>query len=417
MDTNKTLEIKPSGMALLWDASLALGFLLPAVALTIVLSRTPNQSGAGGIRIEVLCLFVLATLLAIRAVRRAGAGPVAFLSTAGFRYRRMSKDTIPWSAITSIASKQQGSYTFMALTLDPHCKNAYRLSPLYRLSAAFGATELNVPLHRLRIAPGDLLAAANAYRTTALELPAPLATEFAAAPTVRPVAQKIPWATIGLLLVLVIAFVIEVQLAPPGQGANKLSAFTLARDGGMARILVLEGQWWRFFTAPLLHVGPGHLFNNALALVLGGVLLERRIGWQWFVAIFGFSALTGGAASCLYDGPLVVSVGASGGIVGLFVAVVVLAFREPEASGRNRLLALAMRLLLPTLIPTRAGSAMHVDIAAHLGGAAGGLVMGAVASAVWLPTEGRPRRGRLLSAASVAWIAASVLAVILDVIT
>ena len=391
VDVNTTLEIRPVAKPTSSDAAILAGLVVPAVALSYIIFREPHQAGAGAIRIEILCVLLLAAVLAWRFVRHARGGPVVFLSPAGFRYLRMSADTIPWCAITRVSSRQTGAYRFMTLTLDPQFRTTFRMSLLYRLNAALGASELKVPVHRLNIHLHDLLAAANAYRRAALGAPTASATDTSTAPAVRRQPPGSAWATIGLLLVLVAAFVMEARLAPPGQGAPNLSAVTLARYGGMVRALVLQGEWWRFFTAPLLHAGPGHLFNNALALVLGGIILERRIGWQWLIAIFGFSALAGGAASCLLDGPNVVSVGASGGIVRLFAAVVVLAFREPDAMSRNKLLLVAARLLVPTLLPTRANGSMHVDVAAHLGGAIGSLLMGAIASMLWLAGEGRPR--------------------------
>ena len=415
MDVNTKLEIRPAAKPTSSDASILAGLVVPAVVLSYIIFQAPHQAGAGAIRIEILCVLLLAAFLAWRFVRRARGGPVVFLSPAGFRYLRMSTDTIPWSAITHVSSRQTGAYRFMTLTLDPRFRTAFRMSILYRLNIALGASELSVPVHRLDIRFDDLLAATNAYRNAALGAPTASATDAAAVPAIRRTPPGSAWATMGLLLVLVAAFVLEASLSPPGQGALKLSATTLARYGGLARVLVLQGEWWRFFTAPLLHAGPGHLFNNGLALVLGGIILERRIGWQWFIAIFGFSALAGGAASCLLDGPNVVSVGSSGGIVGLFAVVVVLAFREPDATSRNKLLLVAARLLVPTLLPTRASGSVQVDVAAHFGGAIGGLLMGAVASMMWHAAEGRPRHGRMILAGSIAWIGATVLALVLDV--
>lgn len=67
-----------------------------------------------------------------------------------------------------------------------------------------------------------------------------------------------------------------------------------------------------------------------LALWRVGILLERLIGWRWFAALFCVSAIGGSAASLLISPDNILGVGASGGIIGLFAAVIVASFYFPS---------------------------------------------------------------------------------------
>src|SRR5208283_6230464 len=94
--------------------------------------------------------------------------------------------------------------------------------------------------------------------------------------------------------------------------------------------LVLEdGQWWRLFSAPLLHGGLLHIAFNGIALYFAGAVLENVIGRAWFAGVFAVSAVTGSAMSLLINPDSLISVGASGAIMGLFAAAFVVAYRYP----------------------------------------------------------------------------------------
>ena len=67
-----------------------------------------------------------------------------------------------------------------------------------------------------------------------------------------------------------------------------------------------------------------------LALWRAGILLERLIGWRRFTVLFCVSAIGGSAASLLINPDNMLGVGASGGIIGLFAAVIVANFHFPS---------------------------------------------------------------------------------------
>jgi len=52
----------------------------------------------------------------------------------------------------------------------------------------------------------------------------------------------------------------------------------LVRFGAKYNPLILEGEWWRFFTPIFLHIGFFHLIMNTFALYYLGNDVERIFG-------------------------------------------------------------------------------------------------------------------------------------------
>ena len=139
---------------------------------------------------------------------------------------------------------------------------------------------------------------------------------------------QVPWVTLGMLAVLVAGFVGELVFGvAPISGPLGPDIMTLVATGGLSRTLVQSGEWWRFFTAAFLHGDLVHLIMNGVALLLAGWTLEPLIGRAWLLALFVLGALGGSAMSFAWNDPNVVSVGASGAIMGLLAA--------PSASPRS----------------------------------------------------------------------------------
>ena len=61
-----------------------------------------------------------------------------------------------------------------------------------------------------------------------------------------------------------------------------------------ANFLVATGDWYRIFTAALLHGGLMHIGFNMYALYLFGPRLEQQVGSPAFAALYVASAATGG---------------------------------------------------------------------------------------------------------------------------
>src|SRR3954470_1160519 len=100
--------------------------------------------------------------------------------------------------------------------------------------------------------------------------------------------RTLPYVSFALISLLCLIFALGQTFAVDGP----ISLFApsipkLMALGGVQQLLVRgQGEWWRIFTAPLLHFSTVHLFSNSLVLLLAGWTLERSIGRLWFAAIF-----------------------------------------------------------------------------------------------------------------------------------
>jgi rhomboid protease GluP len=214
---------------------------------------------------------------------------------------------------------------------------------------------------------------------------------------------KLPWLTFALLGVLVAFFVVEVS-ATPGGGLSPRVA-TLFAMGGLSRIAVLSnGEWYRVFTAPLLHGGIVHILSNGLALFLGGRLLEQLVGRLWFFAFFVIGALGGSLMSLAVGADNMVSVGASGALMGMFAALFVGGFRLPAGTpSRHRVQINSMQVLIPSLLPLFSATSIgQIDYGAHFGGALSGAMLAAVLLKFWPQTQPLPQLRTLAAGITIA---------------
>jgi rhomboid protease GluP len=207
---------------------------------------------------------------------------------------------------------------------------------------------------------------------------------------------RVPLFSLGLFAVFVAIFQVELNAAPYSAGGTP-SLATIVALGGVSRVLVLSGEWWRLFTAPLLHASYEHLLSNGFVLILDGFFLESLIGRRWYAATFAIGAVAGTIASISLNDPHLVSVGASGGIMALLGATFVCSFGDGADEKRSaRMRRLSLRLLIPSLLPLAA----HVDTSAHLGGAAAGGCIGFLLQIVWREGTDRPGHARVAGAIS-----------------
>ncbi len=145
----------------------------------------------------------------------------------------------------------------------------------------------------------------------------------------------------------------------------------LIQNLSLANFLVAEGEWWRIFTAALLHGSLMHLFFNMYALYLFGPRLEQQVGSPAFASLYVASAGVGGMVSYMFGSPAQVSIGASGAIFGLFGAWIFVAWKMRGTPGGRAMfnqlgILLAINLALPLLVG-------GIDWRAHLGGLAAGI--------------------------------------------
>jgi rhomboid protease GluP len=180
----------------------------------------------------------------------------------------------------------------------------------------------------------------------------------------------IPHARFITILIMLINTGMYVATVLRGGGAdpdlNTLSAF-----GAKFAPLIVQGQWWRLITAGFLHGGILHILMNMWVLFDLGAQVEEMYGPSRFLVIYLVSNVTGFLAS-MYLIPRVLSVGASAAIFGLIGAMIAMGVRDRSSYGsaiRSFYLRWAVYGLVLSLIP-------GTDWAAHIGGLAGGFLIG-----------------------------------------
>ncbi|UCZ54555.1 rhomboid family intramembrane serine protease [Bacillus shivajii] len=148
---------------------------------------------------------------------------------------------------------------------------------------------------------------------------------------------------------------------------------TLITFGAKFNPLILEGEWWRFFSAMFLHIGIFHLLMNSLALFYLGGAVERIFGTSRFFIIYFLAGLAGSVASFAFNEN--VSAGASGAIFGCFGALLYFGVRYKRlffrTMGMNVIVILVINLAFGFMVPM-------VDNGAHIGGLIGGFVASAI---------------------------------------
>jgi membrane associated rhomboid family serine protease len=181
--------------------------------------------------------------------------------------------------------------------------------------------------------------------------------------------SRVTWMLIGINVVTYLA-----TLFLGGEAA-------LVRVGALFRPAVLSGEWWRAVAAMFLHANEWHLGLNMYGLLLLGRFVEDLAGASRFFVIYFLGGLVGAAATTLI-GAGALSVGASGAIMGLLGAlIVIIALRRgsfPEQWRRvllwNLVLLAALQIYIGFTFPM-------IDNAAHVGG----MVGGAAAAVVFAP--------------------------------
>ena len=170
-------------------------------------------------------------------------------------------------------------------------------------------------------------------------------------------------------------------------------------------VFVAQGEWYRIFTAALLHGGLMHIAFNMYALYLFGPRLEQQVGSTAFAALYIAAAGAGGMVSYALGPINQISVGASGAIFGLLGAWMFVAWKMRSSPGGRAMfnqlgVLLAINLALPLFVP-------GIDWRAHVGGLGAGILIAWLWS---LFAVGKPnaRAIRTVIAAAVAVVAIAI---------
>ena len=180
--------------------------------------------------------------------------------------------------------------------------------------------------------------------------------------------RKVPYVTIALVLVNVLIFYIMSMSGNYDQIVQKYSMYVPA---------VKNGEWYRVFTHMFLHADTRHLFNNMLMLAAVGYSIEDDLGHIKFTITYFVGGLGACALSAYYDivtNNYVLSLGASGAIMAIFGAMIVLTIRNRSSFDKT----VGIRSLIVLAIMVFGNMSAGVDWMAHLGGAITGLILGFV---------------------------------------
>jgi len=210
--------------------------------------------------------------------------------------------------------------------------------------------------------------------------------------------------TLGLILANVLVYVVMVA---GGVHWFKPENEDLIRWGGNVAPLTMYGEVWRLLSSMFLHGGLMHLLMNMYMLLLMGTLLERRFGSLRVVAVYFTTGVMGAIASAWWNSVhtvsgvsftgfgmpistsglrLLVSVGASGAIMGLAGAMLVATLRPHADDTHADLKPMTKGLFQVVGLNIVLGLVISgIDQAAHVGGALAGCISGALLLAAEAP--------------------------------
>lgn len=182
-----------------------------------------------------------------------------------------------------------------------------------------------------------------------------------------------------VIYALLISILIMYSVLEANGGSTNIE--TLIDFGAKYNPLIVEGEWWRLFSAMFLHIGFFHLLMNGMALYFLGSAVEQLFGSIRFLVIYFMAGLFGSAVSFAFTDSL--SAGASGALFGCFGALLYFGIKQPSlffrTLGRSVIVLLIINFFLGFIVP-------GIDIGAHGGGLVGGFL---AAAAVRMPKETR----------------------------
>lgn len=223
--------------------------------------------------------------------------------------------------------------------------------------------------------PNEAAAIARLLPSKKTEAFAPVLAERAAfASTLLQVTPNAP-VTPALIGANALMFVVATAL---GGGLLIADPVVMIRLGTDYTPLTWSGQWWRLLTSTFLHFGLLHIALNMWALYVNGLVAERIFGSVRYLAIYLVAGVTGSVASLLWH-PIVNGAGASGAIFGVLGALLAFFLLRkgglPASVVKTQRASAGVFVVYSLLNGVRYGG---IDNAAHLGGLAGGFVMGLV---------------------------------------
>lgn len=185
--------------------------------------------------------------------------------------------------------------------------------------------------------------------------------------------KKLAFVNIAIVVINILVFLFLDFIGDTEDGV-----FMLAHGAVFPPLVVLEGEYYRLFTAMFLHFGINHLFSNMLVLFFLGDNLERAIGHVKYLVVYLLSGICGGVFSMymMYkNNNMAVSAGASGAIFGMVGALLYIVLINKGRLEDITLRRLGFMVILSLYLGY---TSTGVDNMAHLGGLVSGFVLAAI---------------------------------------
>lgn len=170
-----------------------------------------------------------------------------------------------------------------------------------------------------------------------------------------------PTITYTLIGINVVIFVVGLLT-----GSNAM----LGRFGMQPVLIATHDDYYRLFTSMFMHASIVHIGFNMLVLWIVGQQLEVLLGHSRYLVLYLVSGLAGMVVSFWFSPLNTNAVGASGAIFGLMGGLLV-AGRQLRYDVTQVASLIGINLVIGFFIP-------NVDWRAHVGGLAGGVLMGIV---------------------------------------
>lgn len=178
-------------------------------------------------------------------------------------------------------------------------------------------------------------------------------------------------------IILYTNILIFIAMLISGVSIYKPQVIDMVNWGGNIRVLTIgKNEYWRLATNIFIHAGIIHLLMNILGFILISLFVEPILGHKKFLLLYFFTGLCASLTS-LWWHTNVVSVGASGAILGLygfFLALLVLVKKEHQKVNASMIVTVLIFIGYSLI----AGLKGNTDNAAHIGGLIAGFFAGVV---------------------------------------
>ena len=131
---------------------------------------------------------------------------------------------------------------------------------------------------------------------------------------------------------------------------------------------VLNGEYWQLLTSVFVHVDISHIALNMLFLIIFGFRAEELFKTEEYFSVYLLSGLSGSLLTLFFMSPNTLSAGASGAVFGMYGAGIIYMRKKFGQSIVGALLYSFLFLMLST--------GAGVNVIAHFGGLAAGLIIG-----------------------------------------